>query len=94
VIADVWIVRADGYGKMRLTDGHSSNFDPTFSPDGRVFFSTRNGPLERLWSLEPSLSPLPGDAMDTPTRTTDVNNPAAHTQAATIIEPSEDRDGD
>jgi hypothetical protein len=32
--------------------------------------------------------------MDTPTWTADVNNPAAHTQAATIIEPSEDRDGD
>ena len=94
VAADVWIVQADGYGKVCLTNGHSSNFDPTFSPDGRVFFSTRNGPLEHLWSLEPSLSPLPTDAMGIVTRRADVNNRSEQTQAATIIEPSEHRDGD
>jgi Tol biopolymer transport system component len=92
--ADVWIVGADGYGKVRLTDGHSSNFDPTFAPDGRVYFSTRRGPLEHVWSLDPSLSPLPADSTGAMTREDGRENRSTQTHAATIIEPSEDRGGD
>jgi TolB protein len=54
--ADVWVVDTDGRSRLRLTDGHTSNFGPTWSPDGRVYFtSSRNG-HETIWSLLPLMT--------------------------------------
>jgi Tol biopolymer transport system component len=50
---DIWIVWADGRGKVRLTDGHTGNFAPVFASDGRVFFTTRRSGQENIWSLLP-----------------------------------------
>ena len=51
---DIWIMSADGRGKIRLTDGHTGNFAPVFAPDGRVFFTTRRSGQENIWSLLPA----------------------------------------
>jgi TolB protein len=50
---DIWLMSADGSGKVRLTDGHSANFAPAFSPDGRLFFTTDRSGRENIWSLVP-----------------------------------------
>ena len=51
--SDIWIVDLDGSDRLRLTDGHTSNFAPVWAPNGRVYFtSTREG-HETIWSLQP-----------------------------------------
>lgn len=54
VTYDIWVMSADGRGKARLTDGHTVNFAPAFSPDGRIFFTSDRGGSENVWSLQPS----------------------------------------
>ena len=51
--ADIWIVDIDGKSRVKLTDGHTSNFSPTWSPDGRVFFTSSREGRETVWSLKP-----------------------------------------
>jgi len=51
--ADIWIVDADGNSRVRLTDGHTSNFGPVWSPEGRVFFTSSRAGHEAIWSLVP-----------------------------------------
>lgn len=51
---DIWIMDADGRAKVRLTDGHTSNYAPTFSSDGRVYFTSNRSGHENIWSLSPS----------------------------------------
>ncbi len=54
IASDVWLMAGDGRGKMRLTDGHSTNYAPTFAPDGRIFFTANRDGTESIWSLRPS----------------------------------------
>jgi TolB protein len=58
--SDIWIVGTDGNDRIRLTDGRSANFAPTWSPDGRVFFTSRRDGGEHIWSALP-----PGGGMPT-----------------------------
>ena len=51
--ADVGIVDADGRGLYRLTDGNGEHFSPTWSKDGRLYFSTRSPVSETIWSIKP-----------------------------------------
>lgn len=51
--ADILIVNRDGTGRIPLTDGFSANFSPAWSPDGRLFFTSRRGGAESIWSLRP-----------------------------------------
>lgn len=48
--ADIFVVDAEGSGRMRITDG-GANFAPCFSNEGRLFFSTDRDGRERIWSL-------------------------------------------
>lgn len=48
---DVWVVGADGTGKLRLTDGVTRNFAPTFGQGSRVFFASDRTGFENIWSL-------------------------------------------
>lgn len=54
-VMDIWLMSATGMGRVRLTDGHTINFAPSFSPDGRIFFTTNRGGFENIWSLWPSV---------------------------------------
>ena len=51
--ADIGIVDADGRGLHRLTDGNGEHFSPTWSDDGRLYFSTRSPVSETIWSIKP-----------------------------------------
>ncbi|MCH7592327.1 MAG: PD40 domain-containing protein [Planctomycetes bacterium] len=48
---DIWVVNADGTGNVRLTDGATRNFGPTFGPGSRVFFASDRTGFENIWSL-------------------------------------------
>jgi TolB protein len=50
---DVWMVDIDGRSRVRLTDGQSANYEPTWSPQGRIFFTSTRGGHENIWSLLP-----------------------------------------
>ena len=49
----LWLVRADGTGLRRLTDGPGSDGDPSWMPDGRSILFTSNrdsrGDIYRVW---------------------------------------------
>lgn len=41
---DIWVMKADGSGKRRITDNSAANFAPYFFPDGkRIIFSSNMG---------------------------------------------------
>lgn len=52
-VSDIWTIGVDGSGRARLTDGHSTNFSPTWAPDGRVFFTSSRSGHENVWSVLP-----------------------------------------
>ncbi len=54
--SDVWLMTADGRGKIRLTDGYTANYAPVFSAAGRVFFTTSRSGCENVWSVRPAMS--------------------------------------
>lgn len=53
--ADIWVVDLDGRNRVRLTDGHTANFGPAWSPAKRVFFTSGREGHEAIWSLMPEL---------------------------------------
>lgn len=48
---DIWVMNADGRNRIRLTDGFTANYAPTFSADGRIFFTSDRSGHENIWSL-------------------------------------------
>ena len=63
--SDIWVVDREGRGRICLTDGVGASYSPTWSPDGRVYYSSTRGGSENLWSVLPALpAPL------SPTRVT------------------------
>ena len=59
--SDIWIMTADGRGKVRLTDGYTPSYAAAFSVDGRVFFTSGRGGHDNIWSLMPAWQMLPLD---------------------------------
>ena len=51
----LWMMSADGTGKVKLTDGQSIDLMPTWSRNNEIFFVSNMGGSEHLWSME--LSP-------------------------------------
>ncbi len=51
----LWMMAADGTGKVKLTDGKSIDLMPSWSRDNEIFFVSNMGGSEHLWSME--LSP-------------------------------------
>ncbi len=50
---DIWVIGVNGSGKTRLTDGHTINHAPAFSPKGHLFFVSKRSGHENIWSLLP-----------------------------------------
>lgn len=50
-VFDIWVMDADGRARRRLTDGHTVNYAPKFSPNGRIYFSSSRSGRENIWSL-------------------------------------------
>ncbi|MCG3138450.1 MAG: Protein TolB [Phycisphaerae bacterium] len=58
--ADIWMVDTDGRGQVRLTDGLGANYAPTWSKEGRIFFTSDRGggSREAVWSVIPLRGPM------------------------------------
>ena len=52
-VSDIWTVGADGTNRIRLTDGHSRNFGPVWSKQGRIIFTSTRSGHENVWSILP-----------------------------------------
>jgi TolB protein len=52
--SDIWVIEADGASRVRVTDGQTTNFGPTWAPDGRVFFTSSRAGHENIWSVMPA----------------------------------------
>lgn len=61
-VFDLWLMNADGRAKVRLTDGQSSSFGPTFAPNGRIFFTSSRIGYENIWSILPGAMPASSTA--------------------------------
>ncbi len=53
---DIWIIAADGSSPLQLTDGAGVHFGSIWSPDNRVYFSSRQTGSENIWSIKPVLA--------------------------------------
>lgn len=53
--SDTWIVDREGRGRVRVSDGVGASYSPTWSPNGRIYFSSTRGGPENIWSVLPSL---------------------------------------
>ena len=62
--SDIWMVNIDGTNRVRLTDGHSRNFGPVWSKQGRVVFTSTRSGHENVWSVMPPKDV--GGTSDTP----------------------------
>ncbi|MCC5822963.1 MAG: DPP IV N-terminal domain-containing protein [Phycisphaerales bacterium] len=51
----LWMMAANGTGKVKLTDGQSIDLMPTWSRNNEIFFVSNMGGSEHLWSMD--LSP-------------------------------------
>lgn len=53
--ADVWVMNADGSGRVNLTQNGFANVQPSWAKDGRIYFvSNRSqGAVENVWSVRP-----------------------------------------
>lgn len=50
---DIWIVNLDGGNNHRLTISDSSDYSPTWSADGRVYFCSDREYIDNIWSVMP-----------------------------------------
>lgn len=50
---DIWIAAVDGTSRVRLTGDDTSDWCPTWAPDGRIYFSSNRGGNDNIWSLKP-----------------------------------------
>ncbi|MHC5112735.1 MAG: DPP IV N-terminal domain-containing protein [Planctomycetota bacterium] len=65
---DIWVINADGTGRVRVTDGYTANFAPVFAPDGRVYFTSGRTGRENVWSQLPNSPTLMGVEQGTVTQ--------------------------
>jgi len=65
-VSDIWMMEANGRGKVRVTDGYTANYGPAFSKDGRLFFSTNRSGFDNIWSVHASTGTLAATIIDEP----------------------------
>ncbi len=90
--SDIWVMDANGGNRVRLTDGHSVNFMPAWTPDGRVLFTSMRAGHENIWSVLPTVDGAPPPTADAPFPTSVTSMPADG--EATVIQtrsPAADR---
>lgn len=50
---DIWMVNVDGTNLIRLTTHDKPDWNPSWGPDGRVYFSSMRNGFTNIWSVEP-----------------------------------------
>ncbi len=88
--SDIWVMDADGRTKIRLTDGYSANYAPTFDAAGRLYFTASAGKKEHIWSLLPARNGL----LNEPEMRSAEHEQTRETMAETIIGPEPVDNGD
>jgi dipeptidyl aminopeptidase/acylaminoacyl peptidase len=58
-VREVWMMRADGSGKTRITQGGNATAGPSWSPDGRWLAFAANGILVKVRTTAPFGTPTP-----------------------------------
>lgn len=51
--ATLWVVNIDGSGRTRLTADDYVNIQPSWGPDGTIYFVSNRGGHDNIWSLNP-----------------------------------------
>jgi Tol biopolymer transport system component len=51
--SQIWIVNADGQGRMPVTDQGVACFSPVWGADSRIYFCANRGQCENIWSVKP-----------------------------------------
>jgi len=66
--AAIWLMRADGSERTRLTGERFANLQPTWADDGTIYFVSRrgDGPRDTLWSLKPRSALAMGSSPSSP----------------------------
>ncbi|MCF7957818.1 MAG: hypothetical protein K9M57_05145 [Phycisphaerae bacterium] len=50
---DIWMIGLDGRNNHRLTASDASDYSPTWSSDGRVYFCSDRQYIDNIWSAKP-----------------------------------------
>ena len=74
--AQIWIVEANGFGRMPVSDSGVGCFSPVWCKDGRIFFCSNRGDCENIWSVLPINI---NENEDTPTADQLSSSGSAHT---------------
>jgi hypothetical protein len=53
VDSQLWIVNADGQGRMPVSDQGVGCFSPVWGSDNRIYFCANRGECENIWSVKP-----------------------------------------
>jgi Tol biopolymer transport system component len=66
--ADLWIVGADGSGRVKLTAGQYASLLPTWATDGSIYFVSNRGEdaMENIWALKPGAALQLAQPLETP----------------------------
>lgn len=48
--SDLWVINADGTGRMNLSNDSYVNLQPTWGKDGRLFFVSNRGAADNIWA--------------------------------------------
>lgn len=49
----IFIIDIDGRNNLRLTNEDATNFSPTWSPEGRIFYCSDRKGIDNIWSIKP-----------------------------------------
>lgn len=79
--ANIWIVNADGTGRVKLTDDLYVNLQPAWAMDGSIYFISNRSGNDNVWAVKPDSGLMaPGaDSAKKPASPNPSDKPAADT---------------
>jgi TolB protein len=58
--ADLWIIKADGSGRINLTSDRFRNMQPVWSRNDRIYFVSNRSGVDNIWCLTATPRPMAG----------------------------------
>ncbi|MBL1218634.1 MAG: hypothetical protein D8M59_14215 [Planctomycetes bacterium] len=52
--ADIWVVSAEGTDRVNITNGEFTNCQPTWGPEGTMYFVSNRSGTDTIWAIEPN----------------------------------------
>ena len=56
---DIWVVRPDGSDFAQVVFHEKADWNPSWGPDGRIYFCSDREGARSIWSVKPMLRPRP-----------------------------------